>query len=110
MRLFTFATSPYARKIRMALDFKGLSYEPVERCYSLDHKPDLFAASPRLEVPALVLTTGARWRTPRSSANTWRMRFPARPCDRPILINARGCARSKICAIAYATRLPMATG
>jgi glutathione S-transferase len=58
MRLFTFATSPYARKVRMALDFKGLSYEPVERCYSLDHNPDLFAASPRLEVPALVLDDG----------------------------------------------------
>lgn len=58
MRLFTFATSPYARKVRMALDFKGLSYEPVERCYSLDHKQDLFAANPRAEVPALILDDG----------------------------------------------------
>jgi glutathione S-transferase len=58
MRLFTFATSPYARKVRMALDFKGLSYEPVERCYSLDHKQDLFAASPRAEVSALILDDG----------------------------------------------------
>ena len=58
MRLFTFATSPYAGKVRMALDFKGLSYEPVERCYSLDHKPDLFEANPRAEVPALILDDG----------------------------------------------------
>lgn len=38
LKLFTFATSPYARKVRMALDYKGVSYEPVERCYSLDRK------------------------------------------------------------------------
>ena len=58
MRLFTYATSPYARKARMALDFKGIGYEPVERCYSLDHKDDLLTASPRAEVPALVLDDG----------------------------------------------------
>ncbi|MGO9452880.1 MAG: glutathione S-transferase family protein [Candidatus Binataceae bacterium] len=58
MQLFTFATSPYARKVRMALDIKGIAYEPIERCYSLDRKKDLFAASPRAEVPALVLDDG----------------------------------------------------
>ncbi|HTR60241.1 MAG TPA: glutathione S-transferase family protein [Candidatus Binataceae bacterium] len=58
MRLFTFATSPYARKVRMALDFKGIAYEPVERCYSLDHKADLLTANPRAEVPALILDDG----------------------------------------------------
>lgn len=35
MKLFTDATSPYARKVRRALDYKGVSYEPLERCYSL---------------------------------------------------------------------------
>lgn len=58
MKLFTFATSPYARKVRMILDYKGLSYEPVERCYSLDRRPDLRAASARAEVPVLVLDNG----------------------------------------------------
>jgi glutathione S-transferase len=58
MKLFTFATSPYARKVRMALDYKGILYEPVERCFSLDHKQDLCAVNPRAEVPALVLDDG----------------------------------------------------
>jgi glutathione S-transferase len=55
MKLFTFATSPYARKVRMMLEFKGVAFEPVERCYSLDRIEDLRAANPRAEVPALVL-------------------------------------------------------
>ena len=58
MKLFTFATSPYARKVRMVLDYKGLPYEPIERCYSLDRQPDLRAASERAEVPVLVLDDG----------------------------------------------------
>jgi glutathione S-transferase len=58
MKLFTFATSPYARKVRMALDYKGVLYDPVERCYSLDRKEDLRSASPRAEVPVLVLDDG----------------------------------------------------
>ncbi|MGH7949042.1 MAG: glutathione S-transferase family protein [Candidatus Binataceae bacterium] len=58
MKFFTFATSPYARKVRMMLDVKDVAYEPVERCYSLDRKEDLCAASPRAEVPALVLDDG----------------------------------------------------
>ena len=41
MKLFTFATSPYARKVRIVLDYKGIAYEPIERCYSLDRKEDL---------------------------------------------------------------------
>jgi glutathione S-transferase len=32
MKLFTYVTSPYARKVRMALDYKGVSYEIFERC------------------------------------------------------------------------------
>jgi glutathione S-transferase len=55
MKLFTFSTSPYARKVRMMLDLKGVGYEPIERCYSLDRKPDLPATSQRAEVPVLVL-------------------------------------------------------
>jgi glutathione S-transferase len=58
MKLFTFATSPYARKVRIVLDYKGIAYEPIERCYSLDRKQDLREASIRAEVPVLVLDDG----------------------------------------------------
>ena len=58
MQLFTYATSPYARKIRMMLDYKGIAYEPVERCYSLDRKEDLREVNPRAEVPTIVLDDG----------------------------------------------------
>jgi glutathione S-transferase len=58
MKLFTFATSPYARKTRIVLDYKGISYEALERCYSLDRKEDLREASIRAEVPVLVLDDG----------------------------------------------------
>ena len=47
MKLFTYATSPYARKAQMALEFKGVEFEPIERCYSLDRKEDLRSASER---------------------------------------------------------------
>jgi glutathione S-transferase len=58
MKLFTFATSPYARKVRIVLDYKGIPYESCERCYSLDRKEDLRAASKRAEVPVLTLDNG----------------------------------------------------
>ena len=58
MKLFTFATSPYARKIQMMLDYKGVGYEPLERCYSLDRKEDLRCVNERAEVPTLVLDDG----------------------------------------------------
>ncbi|HLW69725.1 MAG TPA: glutathione S-transferase family protein, partial [Candidatus Binataceae bacterium] len=58
LKLFTFATSPYARKVQIVLDFKGVPYEPCERCYSLDRKEDLRAASRRAEVPVLILDNG----------------------------------------------------
>lgn len=58
MKLFTFATSPYARKVRMALDYKGIAYEPIERCYSYDRLEDLRSVSRRAEVPTLVLDDG----------------------------------------------------
>jgi glutathione S-transferase len=49
MRLCYTALSPYCRKVRMALDFKGLEYEVVQ----VDHVGDLPAHSPRAEVPVL---------------------------------------------------------
>src|SRR5271170_1325085 len=58
MKLFTFATSPYARKVRIVLDYKGLAYEPIERLYSLDRQEDLRSTSVRAEVPVLVLDDG----------------------------------------------------
>lgn len=58
MKLFTFTTSPYARKVRMMLEVKGIRFEPIERCYSLDRKEDLRAASDRAEVPVLILDDG----------------------------------------------------
>ncbi|MGH7878942.1 MAG: glutathione S-transferase family protein, partial [Candidatus Binataceae bacterium] len=58
IKLFTFATSPYARKVQIVLDHKGVLYESCERCYSLDRKDDLRAASKRAEVPVLTLDDG----------------------------------------------------
>jgi len=58
MKLFTFATSPYARKVQIMLDYKGIAYEPMERCYSLDRKEDLRCVNERAEVPTLVLDDG----------------------------------------------------
>lgn len=58
MKLFTFATSPYARKAQMVLDYKGIAYESCERCYSLDRKEDLREVNARAEVPTLVLDDG----------------------------------------------------
>ncbi len=59
MKLFTFATSPYARKVQMMLDYKGIAYEPIERCYSLDRNEDLRCVNERAEVPTLVLDDGS---------------------------------------------------
>src|SRR5271169_3172606 len=58
MKLYTFATSPYARKVRIVLDYKRIAYEPIERCYSLDRKEDLRSTYERAEVPVLVLDDG----------------------------------------------------
>jgi glutathione S-transferase len=58
VKLFTFATSPYARKVQMMLDYKGIVYETLERCYSLDRKEDLRCVNERAEVPTLVLDDG----------------------------------------------------
>ncbi|HVN91076.1 MAG TPA: glutathione S-transferase family protein [Candidatus Binataceae bacterium] len=58
LQLFSFGTSPYARKVRIVLDYKGIPYESCERCYSLDRKEDLRNASKRAEVPVLTLDNG----------------------------------------------------
>jgi glutathione S-transferase len=58
MKLYTFATSPYARKAQMVLDYKGISYEAVERGYSLAPNEDLRCINERAEVPTLVLDDG----------------------------------------------------
>src|SRR5258708_12642158 len=42
----------------MVGDKRGLAYEPIERCYSLDRKEDLRSTSHRAEVPVLILDDG----------------------------------------------------
>ncbi len=44
--------SPFARKVRLVLDHKGLEYESVD-ALALRHHGDLLAVNPRAEVPAL---------------------------------------------------------
>jgi len=98
VQLFTFATSPYARKVRMALDIKGIGYEPIERCYSLDRKKDLFAASPRAEVPALILDDGRTIADSTIICEYLDDAFPEPASVLPIHMSGRGCAKSKSCA------------
>ena len=104
MRLFTFATSPYARKARMVLDIKGIAYEPLERCYSLDRKEDLFTASPRAEVPALVLDDGRTLSDSTIICEYLDDAYPNPPRGLWILSNGRGCAQSKTFAIGRSMR------
>ena len=53
LTLFTNAFSPFARKVAMALAYKGLEYETVD---GLTHanRERLLAVNPRAEVPVLV--------------------------------------------------------
>jgi len=53
LTLFTNAFSPFARKVAMALEYKGLEYETVD---GLTHanRERLLAVNPRAEVPVLV--------------------------------------------------------
>ncbi len=53
LTLFTNGFSPFARKVAMALDYKGLAYESVD---GLTHssRERLIAVNPRAEVPVLV--------------------------------------------------------
>ena len=89
LKLFTFATSPYARKIQIVLDYKGVPYESCERCYSLDRKEDLREASKRAEVPVLQVSDG-RSRIRRSSPNTSSRFTPIRRSIRKTRLSARG--------------------
>ena len=43
----------------MMLDYKGIAYEAIERCYSLDRNEDLRCVNDRAEVPTLVLDDGS---------------------------------------------------
>ena len=45
--------SPFARKVRMALDIKQLSFESVD-ALAISRHPELLAVNPRAEVPVLV--------------------------------------------------------
>ncbi|HUT49396.1 MAG TPA: glutathione S-transferase family protein [Alphaproteobacteria bacterium] len=53
MKLYDNGFSPFARKVRMVLDFKGLDYETVDGLVPAGHA-ELVAANGRAEVPVLV--------------------------------------------------------
>jgi glutathione S-transferase len=100
MKLFTFATSPYARKVRIVLDYKGIAYEPIERCYSLDRKEDLRSTSERAEVPVLVLDDGRSIADSTIISEYLEQAFPAPP-----VYPRDAFERSKIFATAPSTPL-----
>lgn len=52
MRLYDNAFSPFARKVRIALDLKGIEVDVVDGL-ALAHRDELVKANPRIEVPAL---------------------------------------------------------
>lgn len=52
-RLFENAFSPFARKVRMVLEYKGLEFEAVDGLHH-DARQSLEAVNPRREVPVLV--------------------------------------------------------
>jgi len=53
IRLYDSAFSPFARKVRMVLEFKGLDFEAVDGLLKANHAA-LKAVNGRVEVPALV--------------------------------------------------------
>ena len=53
LTLFTNGFSPFARKVAMALEYKGLEYESVDGLSRANHAR-LLAVNPRAEVPVLV--------------------------------------------------------
>jgi Glutathione S-transferase, N-terminal domain len=53
MKLYDSAFSPFARKVRLVLEHKGLSFEAVDGLLKSSHD-DLKAVNGRVEVPALV--------------------------------------------------------
>jgi glutathione S-transferase len=52
LNLYDNAFSPFARKVRLVLDIKGMTYETVDGL-ALEHRDALERANPRVEVPAL---------------------------------------------------------
>lgn len=52
MKLYDNAFSPFARKVRLVLDFKGLAYEAIDALEPDAHEM-LAAVNPRVEVPVL---------------------------------------------------------
>ena len=53
MQFFTNGFSPFARKVALALDYKGLPYEPIDGLIH-ENRDLLLAVNPRAEVPVLV--------------------------------------------------------
>ena len=53
MEFFTNGFSPFARKVALALEYKGLEYESVDGLTKANHAR-LLAVNPRAEVPVLV--------------------------------------------------------
>jgi len=53
LTLFSNGFSPFARKVAMALEYKGLAYETVDGLARSNHER-LLAVNPRAEVPVLV--------------------------------------------------------
>ena len=53
MKLFDSAFSPFARKVRMVLEYKGLNFVPVDGLLKSNHT-ELKAVNGRVEVPTLV--------------------------------------------------------
>ncbi len=53
MQFFTNGFSPFARKVALALDYKGLAYEPIDGL-THENRDALLKVNPRAEVPALI--------------------------------------------------------
>ena len=53
IKLYDSSFSPFARKVRMVLEYKGLNYEAVDGLLKSNHAA-LKAVNGRIEVPALV--------------------------------------------------------
>src|SRR5262245_66669013 len=53
IKLYDSTFSPFARKVRMTLEYKGLSYEAIDGLLKSNHAA-LKAVNGRIEVPALV--------------------------------------------------------
>ena len=62
MRLFISATSPFVRKVRIVIREKGLADQVDETIVvPVESTPDLVAANPLSQIPALVDDTGVHW-------------------------------------------------